>query len=139
MTKTKIIKADTKTENNTHSIHISRLLKIKMLIIICLFVFIVIFCMVSYAEFGCANIVSVGIGLGKIMLFNVEYIEIQKNPQLIIAKPNGAKDNLIKYMDGKGFTFKEQMGSMMYFENNVSMKQSVSFYLNKYYSKWIWR
>ncbi|MDR2193473.1 MAG: hypothetical protein LBP19_03265 [Treponema sp.] len=114
-------------------------LKIKILIIICLFVFIVISCMVSYVEFGCANIISVGIGVGKIMFFYVEYVEIQKNPQVVIAKPNGAKDNQKKYMDSKGFIFKEQMGSMMFFENNMYTQQLVSFYLNKYYSKWIWR
>jgi hypothetical protein len=80
-----------------------------------------------------------GIGLWKIIFLNTEYVEIQEYPQVVIAKPDGAKDNLIKYMDNEDFMFKEQMGSMMIFENNLNIEQFVSFELNKYYSKWVWQ
>lgn len=113
--------------------------KIKSLIIFILFVFITFSCGCSYIKFNCINFVVAGIGLWKIIFLNTEYVEIQEYPQVVIAKPDGAKDNLIKYMDNEDFMFKEQMGSMMIFENNLNIEQFVSFELNKYYSKWVWQ
>jgi hypothetical protein len=110
-----------------------------LIVIFCLAAFIVGFCVVSYREFKHVNNpIMAGVGLVKLKILNEDYLIIQDNPKIIIAKSKDALDILEKYMHIKGFNIIDQLGSYIVFENNVSERQSLNFYVNKYYSIWVW-
>jgi len=114
-------------------------IKLLILIIFCLFLIVIVTCFIFYREFNrLNNPIMAGLGLMKMKIFNLNYVLIQENPKVIIAKSNNALNRLEKYMDNYGFKLIEQLGSWVIFENDLSEKQSFSFRVNRYYSIWEW-
>jgi len=92
---------------------------------------------ISYSKFSVCNPFSTAKGLFQILFTEKEYIEIQKYPKVILAKPSAS---LSKYMESKGFQEdkESQMGALHRFVNDTTA-QYVAYTTNKYYSKWIWQ
>jgi len=83
------------------------------------------------------NPLSTANGLFQIVFTEKEYIEIQKYPKVILAKPNVS---LRDYMESRSFQEdkENQMGALHRFQNNDSA-QYVMYSTNKYFSKWKWQ
>jgi len=92
---------------------------------------------ISYSKFNVINPISTAKGLLQVVFTEKEYVEIQKYPRVIIAKPSAS---LREYMESKGFQEDKEnrMGALQIFRNNDSV-QYVMFSTNKYFSKWIWQ
>lgn len=92
---------------------------------------------ISYSKFTVLNPLSTTNGLFQIIFTEKEYIEIQKYPKVIVAKPSAS---LRTYMGDKGFQEdkENQMGALHRFHNNDSA-QYVIYSSNKYFAKWIWQ
>lgn len=91
----------------------------------------------SFVKFGTANPISAIIGLYKITFTDTKYIEIQKNPKVIIAKPYNSSKLLYEYMQYQGYFEEERLGAISKFtqgDNTVYIEFSV----NKYFSLWKW-
>ena len=82
--------------------------------------------------------IMAGFKLIKITVLNMDYILVQENPKVIIAKFNNALDILENYMNNMGFKLVDQLGSFVVFENDLSERQYFSFRVNRYYSIWEW-
>jgi|HigsolmetaGSP11D_1036233.scaffolds.fasta_scaffold02171_8 hypothetical protein len=113
--------------------------KTRKYLIICI-VFVILLgvsSFISYAKFQVLNPFSTYSGLVQIVFTDKEYVEIQKYPKVIIAKPNAS---LQDYMKGLGFQedIENQMGRLHVFHNNTST-QYVMYTVNNYFSKWIWQ
>lgn len=91
----------------------------------------------AYSKFNVINPFSTASGLIQIALTDREYVEIQKYPKVIVAKPEAS---LQDYMVALGFEedIENQMGAMHRFRNNDSA-QYVIYSVNKYFSKWEWQ
>jgi len=114
--------------------------KIPLIIIICsLMIIIIMLCIVLHREFNrLENPIMAGFGLVKIKVLNIDYILIQENPKVIIAKPDNDLNRLEEYMGNQGFKLVERLGSWVVFENERNEKQSFSYRVNKHYSIWEW-
>ena len=95
---------------------------------------------VSMNKFSTLNPIMSGMGLAKIMFTNAEIVQIQKYPQVYLAKPDNAQQLLIDSMEQQGYNYleSERMASTLVFGNEVS-KSFVDFSVNAYYSKWVYR
>jgi hypothetical protein len=111
--------------------------KIIFLIILCLIV-IVGFYFIAYITFNSVNPFISGYGLFKIYFLNIEYVVIHNNPQIILTKPEGSLNKLMKYMSVKGFNMVDQLGSIVVFRNNTSEEILIKISINKYFSRWVW-
>lgn len=113
--------------------------KIKKIIVICLalIIFLGMVSFISYIKFNVLNPFTTLNGLIQVIFTDKEYIEIQKDPKVIVAKPNAS---LQDYMNGLGFQedTENQMGALHRFQNNDSV-QYVFYSKNKYFSKWRWQ
>jgi len=91
----------------------------------------------SYSKFNVLNPFSVTYGLVQVIFMDKEYIEIQKYPKVIVAKPSVT---LQEYMKSLGFheDTENQMGALHRFHNNDTV-QYVMYSVNKYFSTWKWR
>ncbi len=95
---------------------------------------------VSMNKFSTLNPIMSGMGLAKIMFTNGEIVQIQKYPQVYLAKPDNAQQLLIDFMEQHGYKYlaDERMASTLVFGNEMS-KNYVDFSVNAYYSKWVYR
>ena len=91
---------------------------------------------ISYSTFNVLNPFSTVKGLIQVIFTDKEYVEIQKHPKVIVAKPNVS---LQDYMNRLGFKedTENQMGALHRFQNNES-DQYVMYSMNRYFSKWRW-
>ena len=113
----------------------------KILLIIFIFIafLLLVSSFVSYVKFNTINPFATGYGLLRIMVFNVDYEEIQSNPRVIIAKPDYAWQLFLDTIEKEGYTYlkEERMGSLCSFKKN-GKRERVFFSVNGYFSKWIW-
>ena len=82
--------------------------------------------LISFAKFGTANFFAAA---------NREYVEIQRSPRVVIAQPD--YELFAEYMKNRGFSEVEQFGSQHIFSDG-ERTESVIYYQNTYFSKWIW-
>ena len=70
----------------------------------------------------------------------MEYVEVQQYPKIILAKSDDAESILVEYMKNRGFDEDEsgRMGEILRFENEF-ISQYVLFSSNPLFSKWTWR
>lgn len=111
-------------------------------ILIILIIVIFLICassFLSYMKFETANALSSGVGLAKILFTDIDYVEIQESPRVILAQPENSFDLLLDMMQDDGYTYlaDETLGSMHVFEKN-GVRERMFFSVNKYFSKWIW-
>jgi hypothetical protein len=111
--------------------------KIAIILVISIFL-LVIAMLISIDKFSTPNFIISGRGLYKIIFSEVKIIQIRKNPQVYLAKPDNAQELLINFMNERGYYYleDERMASKLVFENEGS-KCYVDFSLNDYYSKWV--
>jgi len=95
---------------------------------------------ISMDKFNTPNPIKSGIGIAKIMLTDAKIVQIQKYPQVYLAKPNNAQQTLINFMEQRGYKYleNERMASTLVFGNEIS-KNYIEFSVNDYYSKWVFR
>lgn len=95
---------------------------------------------ISINKFGVTNPLSVIGGLYQISFTDTKYVEIQKSPKVIIAKPNSSNNLLIDYMESQGYSENKEgrLGSILEFTQAEHIKY-VDFSVNGYYSLWKWR
>jgi hypothetical protein len=94
---------------------------------------------ISYVQFEVANPISSGVGVIRIFATDVEYVEIQKSPRVVIGKPDNAWEVFLKTMEKDGYSYleDERLASMCVFEKD-GVRENVFFHVNRYYSKWVW-
>ena len=100
---------------------------------------VVILILVSIIKFQIWNPIIVIEGLIKIKFSDVEIIELNKDPKIVLAKPSA--DVFIKYMKDSGYDVieEERLGSMYVFYNHLTgTKSEVFCNMNGYYSLWTW-
>lgn len=73
----------------------------------------------------------------KILTDRETYVEIQKNPQIIICQPENAWDLFLEFLSKENYIYSEdsRFGSMVTVEKD-NILYHISFSLNKYYSLW---
>lgn len=105
-----------------------------------LFCFLIIFSLLSLAFFNTLNPFSSGVGFIRIVATDVDYVEIQHSPKIILAKSDNAYNIFLNYIQEGGYKIigVEQMGSMHVIEKNGE-KELVGFEGNGFYSKWVWQ
>lgn len=106
-------------------------ISLSIVIILCIVSFI------SYSKFNVINPLSTASGLIQIVFTDKKYVEIQKYPKVIVAKPD---TSLKDYMEELGFEedTDSQMGALFRFKNKDSA-QYIMYSVNKYFSKWNWQ
>ena len=92
---------------------------------------------ISYSKFNVLNPFSTVSGLIQVVFTDKEYIEVQKYPKVIIAKPSASLQDYMKNLGLQEDT-KNQMGALHRFQNNDAA-QYVMYSMNKYFSKWRWQ
>lgn len=100
---------------------------------------VVILILVSIIKFQIWNPIIVIEGLIKIKFSDVEIIELNEDPKIVLAKPS--TDVFIKYMKDSGYDVieEERLGSMYVFYNHLTgTKSEVFCNMNGYYSLWTW-
>ena len=100
---------------------------------------VVILILVSIIKFQIWNLIIVIEGLIKIKFSDVEIIELNKDPKIVLTKPSA--DVFIKYMKDSGYDVieEERLGSMYVFYNHLTgTKSEVFCNMNGYYSLWTW-
>ena len=100
---------------------------------------VVILILVSIIKFQIWNPIIVIEGLIKIKFSDVEIIELNEDPKIVLAKPSA--DVFIKYMKDSGYDVieEERLGSMYVFYNHLTgTKSEVFCNMNGYYSLWTW-
>ncbi|HHY41425.1 MAG TPA: hypothetical protein GX514_01020 [Thermoanaerobacterales bacterium] len=92
---------------------------------------------ISYYKFSVLNPLSTARGLFQILFTEKEYVEIQKYPKVILAKPSVS---LSDYMESRGFREdkENQMGALHRFINDDTA-QYVVYSTNMCFSKWKWQ
>ena len=95
---------------------------------------------ISMNKFNTLNPIKSGMEIAKIMFTNAEIVQIQKYPQVYLAKPDNAQQTLINFMEQRGYKYleDERMASTLVFGNETS-KNYIEFSVNGYYSKWVFR
>ncbi|MEG0570586.1 MAG: hypothetical protein RR497_02965 [Oscillospiraceae bacterium] len=130
-------------ENNTmvekHSKKIKKV-RIAIISVVLIAILTITASLFSMAKFKTANFVASGLGVIRVMASDTKYVQIQSNPRIIIAKPDNAMKLFLETIESEGYTLleDEQMGSMYTIEKD-GIKESVSFSVNSYFSKWIWK
>ena len=81
--------------------------------------------LISSAKFGTANLTAA----------DREYVEIQRSPRVVVARPD--YELFAEYMKNRGFSEVEQFGSQHIFSDGERTER-VIYYQNTYFSKWIW-
>lgn len=110
-------------------------------IISLLIVFILLFSsLISFFQFGTANVFKSSIGLIRILTTDKAYVVIQKRPKrIVLAQPDYAWILFLSVMEEDGYIFleEERMGAVCVFQkdNNRIM---VAFAQNRFYSQWTW-
>lgn len=100
---------------------------------------VVILILVSIIKFQIWNPIIVIEGLIKIKFSDVEIVELNEDPKIVLAKPS--TDVFIKYMKDSGYDVieEERLGSMYVFYNHLTgTKSEVFCNMNGYYSLWTW-
>jgi len=100
---------------------------------------VVILILVSIIKFQIWNPIIVIEGLIKIKFSDVEIVELNEDPTIVLAKPS--TDVFIKYMKDSGYDVieEERLGSMYVFYNHLTgTKSEVFCNMNGYYSLWTW-
>lgn len=95
---------------------------------------------ISFVKLDTPNFVSAGAGLAKIMLTDAEYVRIQSEPRVVLAKPDNAFELFIKTVESENYTYSEEnrYGSIHELQKD-SVKYQVHFSVNRYFSKWSWQ
>ena len=94
---------------------------------------------VSIIKFHTWNFTAVLTGMIKIQFSDVEIIELNKDPKIVLAKPSA--DVFIKYMKDSGYDVieEERLGSMyVFYDHLTDTKNEVFCNMNGYYSLWTW-
>lgn len=93
--------------------------------------------LLSMIEFNTPNFIAAGIGVVRVIFTDTEFVQVQGNPKIMIAKPS--YQAFLNTVESEGYTVlgEEQMGSMHIIEKN-GKKENVFFSMNRYYSKWVW-
>lgn len=112
------------------------------IILICLFLAFTLLglSLFSFTKFGTINFPKVVKALISVSQNIDEYVEIKAAPhKIILASPNNAMQLFAEYMNEQGYTIlaEEQLGGLIVVSRQGE-KETVSFSLNKYYSKWEW-
>ena len=73
----------------------------------------------SYIKFETANALSSGVGLAKILFTDIDYVEIQESPRVILAQPENSLELLLGMMQDDGYTYlvDESMEACMFLRN----------------------
>lgn len=113
--------------------------KIAIMVILLVVVILLILILFSYINFNTYNPFTTLIGIINIMTTDIDYVVIQENPQVILAKPDNSNNTLNEYMNEKGYEEieEERMGSEIVYSSN-NKKEIIRFSVNKYFSKWVW-
>ena len=92
---------------------------------------------VSYAKFDVADPFSAASGIIQVVLTDTEYVQIQDDPVVIVAKPDASLD---AYMERYGYLpdGEAQMGSLHTYCDNHS-HQTVHCSENQFFARWSWQ
>lgn len=95
--------------------------------------------LVSHDKFDTFNPFTGWIGFIRIMTTDVDYVQIQSSPKIILTQPDHAWNKQLERMEADGYTHleKEQMGSSHVFEKD-GIKVWVHFSVNGFYGKCTW-
>lgn len=113
--------------------------KIFKVILIALLIFLLL-SFISFVKLGVINPFSSTIGLIRIHLTNTEFVEINKLPRVVIAKPNNKSLKFfLKTLEEEGYINleDEQMASRYVFDYKGD-KIYVFFTVHALYVKWTW-
>ncbi len=93
----------------------------------------------SYVYLDTANPIAAGVGLLRVMVFDSEPVEIQKNPRVVIARPERFQAAFEAYVAAEGYTYleEERLGKLHYIEKEGE-KELVRLHGNRFYSIWSW-
>lgn len=102
----------------------------------------VCFSLISFKEFRTLNFPKVICSIVAVNLKEDYYVELtnidsQKN---VIASPSNSRDNFVKYLEFNGYfvNSNEQMGSI-YSVCKGGATEYITFSVNSFYAKWIWK
>lgn len=122
-------------------------MKKKILILVCIIIFIVlafISMIVSANLTGVLNPISSVYNVSKIILDKDElYVVAQNKPwKIMFAKSHinekSAQDILDEYMKNEGYEMSDRMGSIITYKNENGNEKRIHLSVNKYYSLWEW-
>lgn len=93
----------------------------------------------SYVYLDTADPIAAGVGLLRVMVFDSEPIEIQKNPRVVIARPERFQAAFEAYVAAEGYTYlaEERLGKLHYIEKDGE-KELVWLHGNRFYALWSW-
>lgn len=94
----------------------------------------------TMSEFGTPNSIATAIGLFRVCVLDEAYAQIGYLSKVYLGNPENGFDIFLSVMQDMGYIHhpEEQMGSMHWFTNTEGQWVKVLFYINAYYSKWIW-
>lgn len=97
-------------------------------------------CLFTALKFSTFNAPATAVGLVRVCLLDAPYSQIGFLNPVYLGSPDGGFDLFISTMEDMGYTHhpEEQMGSLHWFEDGDGNWVKVLFYINAYYSKWIW-
>ena len=81
------------------------------------------------------SLISSANGFVQVTAADREYVEIQRSPRVVVARPD--YELFAEYMKNRGFSEVEQFGSQHIFSDGERTER-VIYYQNTYFSKWIW-
>lgn len=94
----------------------------------------------SQAKLGVSNPLAAAGGLARVVVLDVEHVEVQDYPKVVIAQPGAS---LEEYMANEGYTEleEERMGSIRVFAvgSNGDSLNYVEHTVNDHYQLWVWR
>lgn len=100
-------------------------------------IIIVLISFVSFEKLGTFNFIRAGIGFAQIQLTDIEYVEIQKSPRVVLTKSENNRKIFTEMIENEGYEYVEQMGSSHIIENGDESEQIISNY-NGYFTRWTW-
>ena len=117
-------------------------MKRKKIFISILIVLILIYCVasvISFLKFNVWNPIYSFSSVARIMLTDIVFVEIQKNPRVVLSKSDDAWKIFLLTLEAKGYKYlkNEQMGSLCVFEKE-GVKEKIHFSVNSIYSIWRW-
>ena len=112
--------------------------KIKILIVILLLIILLSATAFSIYKFSVLNPFAYYIGMLEILFTNKEYVIVQKWPhRVMFLKPKG--NYLEKYMNDRGYTLDDQLGSMFTYANGNLRESFYRTHANEYYISIVWQ
>ena len=111
--------------------------KIKILIVILILIILLSATAFSMYKFAVLNPFASCRGMLEIFFTDKEYVIVQKWPhRVMFLKPEG--NYLEKYMNDRGYTLYDQLGSMFTYANGDKRETFVRTHANEYYISIVW-